>query len=65
MGTTSSERIIEDVDLTLNELETLCCENEEAIEELDDRNVHKWEVVSVGESVSWEGAQTRGKGREC
>ena len=36
-----------------------------AVEGLADRNGHRWKVVGEGKSVSWGGAQTEGKGREC
>ena len=36
-----------------------------AVEGLSDRNGHIWEFVGEGESVSWGGARTKVKGREC
>ena len=65
MGTPSLARIIQDVDLELKALEIVYRVNGDAIEELSDRNGHIREVVGEGESVSWGGARTKGKGREC
>ena len=65
MGTPYSARIIEDVDLALKALEIVYRENGAAIEGIADRNGHRRKVVGQGESVSWGGARTKGKGREC
>ena len=65
MGTPSSARIIEDVDLALKALEIVYLANGASVEVLDDRNGHIRKVVGEGKSVSWEGAHTKGKGREC
>ena len=65
MGTPSSARIIEDVDLALKALEIVDRANGAAVERLADRNGHIWKVVGEGESVSMGGARTKGKGREC
>ena len=65
MGTPSSARIIEDVDLTLKALEIVYHPNGDAVEGVDDRNGHIWKVVGEGGNVSWGGALTKGKGREC
>ena len=65
MGTPSSARIIEDVDLALKPLEIVYLENGASVEGLADRNGHRRKVVGKGESVSWGGARTKGKGREC
>ena len=65
MGTPSSARIIEDVDLALKALEIVYLANGAAYEVLADRNGHRQNVVVEGESVSWGGARTKGKGREC
>ena len=65
MGTPSSARIIEDVDLALKALEIVYLENGAAVEGLADRNGHRRKVVGEGKSVSWGGARTKGKGREC
>ena len=65
MGTPSSARIIQDVDLALKALEIVYCENGAAVEGMSDRNVHRRKVVGEGECVTWGGARTKGKGREC
>ena len=65
MGTPSSERIIEDVDLALKALEIFYLENGAAVDGLSDRNGHRRKVVGEGKSVSWGGSRTKGKGREC
>ena len=65
MGTPSSARMIEDVDLALKALEIVYLANRAAVEGLADKNGHRRIVVGEGESVSWGGAQTIGKGREC
>ena len=65
MGTPSSAQIIEDVDLALKVLEIIDLENGASVEGLADRNGHRRKVVGEGESVSWGGARTKVKGREC
>ena len=65
MGTPSSERIIQDVNLALKVLEIVYCANGAAFEGLDDRNRHIRKVVGEGESDSWGCARTKGKGRKC
>ena len=65
MGTPSLARIIEDVDLALKALEIVYLSNGAAVEGLADRNGHRRKVVGEGKSVSWGGARTKGKGREC
>ena len=65
MGTPSLARIIEDVDLALKALQIVYLANEDSVEGLADRNGHIRKVVGEGKSVSWVGAWTRGKGREC
>ena len=65
MGTPSSARIIQDVDLALKELEIMYCENGAAVEGLADRNGHRRKVVGKGKSARRGGAQTKGEGREC
>ena len=65
MGTPSSARIIEDVDLALKALEIVYLANGAAVEGLADRNGHRRKVVGDGKSVSWGGARTKGKRREC
>ena len=65
MGTPSSARIIQDVDLALKALEIIYRANGAAVEGLADRNGHRRKVVGEGKSVSWGGARTKGKGPEC
>ena len=65
MGTPSSVRIIQDVDLALKALEIFYRENGDTVECLADRNGHRRKVVGEGESASWGGERTKGKGREC
>ena len=65
MGTPSLARIIQDVDLSLKSLEIVYRANGAAVEGLADRNGHRQKVVGEGESVSWGGARTKVKGREC
>ena len=65
MGTHYSERIIEDVDVALKEMEIVYRENWAAIVGLDDTNGHRNKLLSEGKSISWGGVQTKGKGREC
>ena len=65
MGTSSSARIIEGVDLALKALAIFYRKNGDAIEELDNRNGHIGKVVGKGGNISWGGAWTKGEGREC
>ena len=65
MGTPSLARIIQDVDLALMALEIVYRANGDTVEGLADSNGHRRKVVGEGKSVSWEGARTKGKGREC
>ena len=65
MGTPSSARIIQDVDLALKALEIVYSANGADVEGLADRNRHIRKVVGEGKSFSWGGAQTKGKEREC
>ena len=65
MGTPSSARIIEDVDLALKALEFVYLENGDSVKGLADRNGHRRKVVGEGKSVSWGGARTKGKGSGC
>ena len=65
MGTTSSARIIQDVDLALKALVIVYHKNWSAVEGIADRNGHRRKVVGEGKSVKWEGARTKGKGHEC
>ena len=64
MGTPSSVKIIEDVDLALKALEIVYRANGAAVEELADRNGHIKKGVGKGKSFSWGGARTKGEGRE-
>ena len=65
MGTPSLARIIQDVDMALKALEIVYRENGAAVEGMADSNGHRRKVIGEGESVSWGGAQTKDKGREC
>ena len=65
MGTPSSARIIEDVNLALKALVIVYLANGALVEGLADRNGHRRKVVGEGKSVSWGGARTKGKGCEC
>ena len=56
IGTPSSVRIIEDVDLVLKALEIVYQANGESVEGLADRNGHRKKEVGKGKSVSWGGA---------
>ena len=64
MGTPSSARIIEYVDLALIALEIVYHTNGAEVEGLTDRNGHKCKGVGEGKSVSWVGERTKGEGRE-
>ena len=65
MGTPSSAQIIQYVDMALKALEIVYRTNGAAVEGLADRNGHRRKGVGEGKSVSWGGARTKGKGREC
>ena len=65
MGTPSSARIIQDVDLVLKALEIVYRENGAAVEGLAGRNGHMRKVVGKGKSSRCGGARTKGEGREC
>ena len=65
MGTHSSARIIQDVDLELKELKIVYRANGAAVEGLTDRNGHRRKVGGERKSVSWGGARTKDKGRKC
>ena len=65
MGTPSSARIIQDVDLALKALEIVYRANGAEVEGLADRNGHRRKLVGEGKGVSWRGARTKGKGRKC
>ena len=65
MGTPSSVRIIEDVDLALKALGIFYRGNGAIVEGLADRNGHRKKELGRGKSVSWGGARTKGEGRDC
>ena len=65
MGTPSSARIIQDVNLALKALEIFYRANGYALEGLADRNGHRRKVVGEQKTVSWGGAQNNDKEREC
>ena len=65
MGTPSSARIIQDVDLALKALEIVYRKNGGTVEGLADRNGHRRKVVGTGNSVRCGGARTKGEGLEC
>ena len=65
MGTPSSARIIQDIDLALKALEIVYRENGAAVEGLADRNGHRRKVAGKGGSIRCGGARTKGEGREC
>ena len=53
MGTPSSARMIQYVDLSLKALEIVYRENGGAVEGLADRNGHRRKVLGKGKSVRW------------
>ena len=65
MGTPSSARIIQDVDLALKALEIVYRANGAAVEGFADRNGHRRKVAGKGESVSCGGARTKGEVFQC
>ena len=65
MGTPSSTRIIQHVDLALKALEIVYRANGAAVEGLADITGHRRKLLGKGKSVSWGGARTKGEGREC
>ena len=64
MGTPSSASIILDVYLALKALEIVYRKNGADVEGIVDGNGHRHKVVGERKIVSWEVAQTKGKGRE-
>ena len=64
MGTHSSARNIQDVDLALKALEIVYHTNGAAVESLSGTNGQIRKEVGEGKSISWGGAQTKGEGRE-
>ena len=65
IGTPSSARIIQDVDLALKVLEIVYRENGAAAEGLADRNGRRRKMVGEGKSVRCGGARNKVEGREC
>ena len=53
------------MDLALKALLIVYLTNGAEVEGLADRNGHRRKLVGEGKSVSWGGARTKGKGREC
>ena len=58
-------KIIQDVDLELKALEMVYHANSAAVEGIANRNGHRRKQVGKGKRVSWGGARTKGKCREC
>ena len=65
MGTPSSARIIQDVDLALKALEIVYRANGAAVERFVERGGHRRKLVGKGESVRCGGAWTKVEGRDC
>ena len=65
MGTPSSARIIQDVDLALKALVIDYLANRATVEGLSDRSGQRRNLVGKGKRVSCGGTQTKGEGREC
>ena len=65
MGTPSSVRITEDVDLALKALETVYRTNGAAVEGLLVRNRHIKKEVGKGKSISWGVARSKGESCDC
>ena len=63
MGSNSSFRIIEYVDLALKALEIVYQEKCAAVEGLADRNGHRKKELGKWKSFSWGGARIKGEGR--
>ena len=51
--------------MALKALEIVYSANGAAVEGMADSNGHRRKVIGEGESVSWVGAQTKGKDKEC
>ena len=64
-GTPSSDRIIEDVDRSLEALLIVFCRNSASVEGLVYRNGHRRKETGERKSVSWGGSQTKGEICEC
>ena len=65
MGTPSSARIIQDVNLELKALEIVHRKNGAAVEGIADRNWHRKKVLGKEKSVRCGGARTKGEGCDC
>ena len=65
VGTPSSARIIEDVDMVLKATKLFYRTNGAAVVGLAVRNVHRRKVVGKVKSVSWGILWTKGKERKC
>ena len=65
MGTPSSVRITEDVDLALKALKIFYRANCAAVEGLADRNGNRKKEVGKGKSISWGCAKNKGEVRDC
>ena len=65
MGTPSSVRIINYVDLAFKLLEIVYQENDEEFEVLADRNGNRNKEVGKGKSVIWGRARTKDEGPKC
>ena len=65
MGTPSSARIIQDVDLALKTFEIVYPSNGAAVEGLADRSGHRRNLAGKGKRVSCGVARTKGEGCEC
>ena len=65
MGTPSSARNTQDVDLALKALEIVYHENGATVEGLADRSGNRRKLVGKGKSVRCGGARTEGEGCEC
>ena len=65
IGTPSSERIVQYVDMALQALEIIYRANGYAVEGFSDRNGHRRKLLGEGKSISWVDARTKVKGREC
>ena len=64
MRTPYLARTNQNVVMAFEALEIVYCENEAAVEGLDDRNGYRQEVLSKVKSVSWRSARTKGKGQK-
>ena len=53
------------MDLAFKAMEIVYLATGATVEGLADKNVHRRKVLGEGKSVSWGGARTKKKGREC